>query len=35
MVEINKPRSNLFNFIVLKTSTEDKFKSMMAYLAKN
>lgn len=35
MHEINKPKSNQFNFIVLKTSFEDKFKTMMAYLAKN
>ena len=35
MHEINKPKSSQFNFIVLKTTYEDKFKSMMAYLAKN
>ena len=35
MHEINKPKTNQFNFIVLKTTYEDKFKSMMAYLAKN
>lgn len=35
MKEINRPKTSNFNFIVLKTSFEDKFKMMMAYLSKN
>ena len=34
MVEINKPKSINHNMIVLKSSQEDKFKTMMAYLSK-
>ena len=34
MVEINKPKSINHNMIVLKSSQEDKFKTMMSYLAK-
>ena len=35
MYEINKPNIANFNFIVLKTASDEKFKSMMAYLSKN
>ena len=35
MYEINKPRTDNFNFIVLKTSNEKKFKSLMTYITKN
>lgn len=35
MAEINRPKAAQFNFIVLRTSHEDKFKNMMSYLAKN
>lgn len=34
MVEINKPRSQNYNFIVLKSAQEEKFRTMLAYLAK-
>ena len=35
MHEINKPKAANHNFIVLRTTPEDKFKSMTAYIAKN
>ena len=35
MYEINKPRTDNFNFIVLKTSNEKKFKNLMTYITKN
>lgn len=35
MMEINKPRAAQFNFIVLRTAPEDKFRNMMSYLGKN
>lgn len=35
MHEINKPKTINYNFIVLKTSLEDKFRNMMTYLSKN
>lgn len=34
MVEINKPKSQHYNFIVLKSNQDEKFKTMLAYLAK-
>jgi len=34
MIEINKPKAQPYNFIVLKTTNEEKFKTMLAYLAK-
>jgi hypothetical protein len=34
MAEINKPKAMSYNMIVLKTEQEDKFRTMMAYLAK-
>lgn len=34
MVEINKPKSQQYNFIVLKSNQDEKFKTMLAYLAK-
>lgn len=33
-VEINKPKTQSYNFIVLKSAQEDKFRNMMAYLSK-
>lgn len=35
MHEVNKPKAMNFNFIVLKTSIEDKFRNMMTYIGKN
>ena len=34
MVEINQPKSQAHNLIVLKAAQEEKFKTMLAYLAK-
>jgi superfamily II DNA/RNA helicase len=34
MVEINKPKNQHYNFIVLKSNQDEKFKTMLAYLAK-
>ena len=34
MVEINQPKSQAHNMIVLKANQEEKFKTMLAYLAK-
>ncbi len=34
MIEINKPKAQPYNFIVLKTTNEEKFKTMLAYLTK-
>lgn len=34
MVEINKPKNQHYNFIVLRSNQDEKFKTMLAYLAK-
>jgi hypothetical protein len=35
IVEVNKPKSQNHNMIVLKSNLDDKFKLMMSYLGKH
>ena len=35
MASISQPKSTNFNFLVLKTSKDEKFRTMMQFLAKS